>query len=48
MNIPEHFGFNCPSDFSKEVFIKHFPIRSNVRLSSSIADILNFITEQKT
>jgi hypothetical protein len=31
----------------KSVF-KHFPIRSNVKLSSAIAAILNFISEQKT
>jgi hypothetical protein len=28
--------------------LKHFPIKSNVKLSSAIAAILNFISEQKT
>jgi hypothetical protein len=47
MIIPEQFGFNCPSGFREEAFWNLFPIGSNVKLSSAVAAILNFISEQK-
>ena len=37
-----------PSGFREEAFWYIFPIGSNVNLSSAIATILNFISEQKT
>ena len=46
--IPGQFGFNYPSDFREEAFWNIFPIGSNVKLSSAVAAILNFISEQKT
>ena len=48
MIIPGQFGFNCPSGFREEAFWNIFPIGSNVKLSSAVAAILNFISEQKT
>ena len=48
MIIPGQFGFNCPSRFREEAFWNIFPIGSNVKLSSAVAAILNFISEQKT
>ena len=48
MNIPEKFLFQLSKWFLKRSVLKHFPIRSNVKLSSAIAAILNFISEQKT
>ena len=48
MIIPEQFGFNCPSGFREEAFWNIFPIGSNVKLSSAVAAILNFIPERKT
>ena len=48
MIIPGQFGFNCPSGFREEAFWNIFPIGSNVKLSPSVAAILNFISEQKT
>ena len=48
MIIPGQFGFNCPSGFREEAFLKHFPIGSNVKLIPAVAAILNFISEQKT
>ena len=47
MIIPGQFGFNCPSGFREEAFWNIFPIGSNVKLSSAVAAILNFISEQK-
>jgi hypothetical protein len=43
MIIPEQFGFNCPSGFREEAFWNISPIGSNVKLSSAVAAILNFI-----
>ena len=48
MIIPGQYGFNCPSGFREEAFWNIFPIGSNVKLSSAVAAILNFISEQKT
>ena len=48
MIIPGQFGFNYPSGFREEAFWNIFPIGSNVKLSSAVAAILNFIPEQKT
>ena len=48
MIIPGQFGFKCPSGFREEAFWNIFPIGSNVKLSSAVAAILNFISEQKT
>ena len=48
MIIPGQFGFNYPSGFREEAFWNIFPIGSNVKLSSAVAAILNFISEQKT
>ena len=48
MIIPGQFGFNCPSGFREEAFWNIFTIGSNVKLSPSVAAILNFISEQKT
>jgi hypothetical protein len=48
MIIPGQFGFNCPSGFREEPFSTLSPIGSNVKLSSAVAAILNFIPEQKT
>ena len=48
MIIPGQFGFNYPSGFREETFWKKIPIWSNVKLSSVVAAILNFISEQKT
>ena len=48
MIIPGQFGFNCPSGFREEAFWNIVPIGSNVKLSSAVAAILNFISEQKT
>ena len=48
MIIPGQFGFNYPSGFREEVFWNIFPIGSNVKLSPTVAAILNFISEQKT
>ena len=45
--IPGVFSFNCPSGFRGEAFWNIFPIGSNVKLSSAVAAILNFISEQK-
>jgi hypothetical protein len=45
MIIPGQFGFR---GFREEVFWNIFPIGSNVKLSSVVAAILNFISEQKT
>ena len=47
MIIPGQFGFNCPSGFREEAFWNIFLIGSNVKLSSAVAAILNFISEQK-
>ena len=47
MIIPGQFGFNCPSGFREEAFWNIFPLGSNVKLSSAVAAILNFISEQK-
>ena len=47
MIIPGQFSFNCPSGFREKVFWNIFPIGSNVKLSPAVADILNFISEQK-
>ena len=47
MIIPGQFGFKCPSGFREEAFWNIFPIGSNVKLSSAVAAILNFISEQK-
>jgi hypothetical protein len=41
------FGFNCPSGFREEAFWNIFPLGSNVILSTAVATILNFISEQK-
>ena len=48
MIIPGQFGFNYPSGFREEAFWNIFPIGSNVKLSPTVAAILNFISEQKT
>ena len=48
MIIPGQFGFICPGGFREEAFWNIFPIGSNVKLSPSVAAILNFISEQKT
>jgi hypothetical protein len=48
MIIPGQFGFNCPSGFREEAFWNIFPIGSYVKLSSAVATILNFMSEQKT
>ena len=48
MIIPGQFGFNCSSGFREEAFWNIFPIGSNVKQSPAVADILNFISEQKT
>ena len=48
MIITGQFGFNYPSGFREEAFWNIFPIGSNVKLSSAVAAILNFIPEQKT
>jgi hypothetical protein len=45
MIIPWQFGFNCPSGFREEAFRNIFPIGSNVKLSTAVAAILNFISE---
>jgi hypothetical protein len=47
MIIPGQFSFNCPSGFKEEAFWNIFLIGSNVKLSSAVAAILNFISEQK-
>ena len=47
MIIPGQFGFNCPSGLREEAFWNIFPIGSNVKLSSAVAAILNFISEKK-
>ena len=46
MIIHGKFGFK--SGFREEAFSNIFPIGSNVKLSSAVANILNFISEQKT
>jgi hypothetical protein len=48
MIIHGQFGFNCQSGFREEAFRNIFSIGSNVKLSSAVAAILNFISEQKT
>jgi hypothetical protein len=48
MIIPRQFGFNCPSGLREEAFWNIFPIGSNVKLSSAVAAILNYISEQKS
>jgi hypothetical protein len=48
MIIPGQFGFNCPSCLSEKTFWNIFPIGSNVKLSPTVAAILNFISKQKT
>ena len=48
MIIPGQFGSNCSSGFRKEALWNIFPIGSNVKLSSAVAAIVNFISEQKT
>jgi hypothetical protein len=45
MIILVQFGLNYPSGFREEVFLDTFPIGSNVKLSSAVAAILNFISK---
>ena len=48
MIICEQFGFNCPSALREKAFWNIVPIGSNVKLSSALDTILDFISEQKT
>ena len=43
-----HGKFSFKSGFREEAFSNIFPTGSNVKLSPAVADILNFISEQKT
>ena len=47
MNIPEKVWVSIVQVVSVKNVFKHFPIRSNVKLSYAIAAILNFISKQK-
>ena len=47
MIILGQFGLNCPSGFREEAFWDTFPLGTNVKLSSAVAAIFHFISEQK-
>jgi hypothetical protein len=46
-NIPAKLGSNWSSGFREEAFWDTFPIGSNVKLSSAVATMFHFISEQK-
>ena len=46
MIIPGQFGFHCQSGFREQAFWNIFPIGSNIKLSPTVAAILNFTSKQ--